>query len=230
MDELIRELASARVGILLLCFGFILILLGLIGQLRLWFTLGRPLRITASISGGVLLLSGIFLQAGADYLPGPAPVAIVTPAPTPTAGSTRTPVVSATSTPTAPSGCSSTDVITTTPVSESTVSIVATVQGTACEIPSTEELWVLIVPDGVTAYYPQPGPVVVTNDGKWSASATVGQNNDSGRGFVLVTALADQEGSAAIQAYFHQSGSDFKGLYPLPKGIQLMSQVHVIRT
>lgn len=127
------------------------------------------------------------------------------------------------------SSSASTIVTITTPTSESKVPILTTVQGAACHIPNGEDLWVLIVPDGVTAYYPQPGPVVVTSDGKWSASATIGRINDPVKGFVMIAALANQDGSTVIRAYFNQSGSDTKGLDPLPGGIQLISQVHVVR-
>ena len=85
------------------------------------------------------------------------------------------------------------------------------------------------MPTGVTAYYPQPGPVILSSGGDWSVSATIGRDTpaDVGRGYVLVTALADQEGNAALHAYIAQSNNN--GLQSLPKGIQLMSQVHVRR-
>jgi hypothetical protein len=120
-------------------------------------------------------------------------------------------------------------VVITYPTHGSPVSIKTIIQGTASSIPNTDELWVLIVPDGLTAYYPQePGPVEVRSDGKWSSNATVGQAQDSGRGFTVFAALVNQEGSPAIHAYV--SGSDVNGLDPLPRGVQLMQKVHVVRT
>jgi hypothetical protein len=106
-----------------------------------------------------------------------------------------------------------------------------TVQGTACHIPEGDELWVLVVPEGVTAYYPQMGPIVISNDGTWSASAYAGLDDpvDVGRGFILIAALANQQGGAAIRAYFSQSGAGYMGLEPLPQGVRLMAQVRVIR-
>src|SRR5437016_1557054 len=82
----------------------------------------------------------------------------------------------------------------------SAVQRLVTVQGASCHIPHGKELWLLVVPEGVTAYYPQAGPVVVSND-NWSASAYVGVDkpSDNGRGFLLIAALADQSGSAAIR-------------------------------
>jgi len=119
----------------------------------------------------------------------------------------------------------------TSPVSGTSVPRLVTVQGTACHIPNGRELWLLVVPEGVTVYYPQTGPVVISSDGNWSASAYVGLDDpiDIGRGFVLIAALADQQGSAAIRTYFAQSGPEFRGLEPLPQGVQLMAQVRVVR-
>lgn len=121
-----------------------------------------------------------------------------------------------------------TSVLITSPTDGSKVSILATVQGTAHNVPTGEELWILIVPNNVTGYYPQSGPVVVTGN-TWSSSARVGLPSDKGLGFTLIAALADQKGGAVIRAYFQQSGKNFKGLDPLPEGILLMSQVHVTR-
>lgn len=118
------------------------------------------------------------------------------------------------------------------PGAESKVPVVTIIQGTACNIPPGQELWILIVPDGVTGYYPQlPGPVLVTSEGKWSTSVHIGldQPGEIGKGFELNVALANQDGSTAIHAYFNQAGSNFKGLDPLPDGIQLLGQVHIIR-
>ena len=86
----------------------------------------------------------------------------------------------------------------TSPVTGTSVPRLVTVQGTACNIPRGRELCLLVLPEGVTAYYPQTGPVVISSDGMWSASAYVGMEGpaDIGRGFVLIAGLADQRGSA----------------------------------
>ena len=111
------------------------------------------------------------------------------------------------------------------------VSRLAIVQGTACHIPNGSEVWLFVVPEGVAGYYPQTGPIVISNDGSWSGSAYIGTDNpaDVGKGFMLIAALADQQGSAAIREYFAQSGPEFRGLEPLPLGVQLMGQVSVVR-
>jgi len=125
---------------------------------------------------------------------------------------------------------SSTKLSITSPTANSDVPRLVTVQGTSCHIPHGKELWLLVVPEGVTAYYPQTGPVVVSND-NWSASAYIGVDkpSDNGRGFLLIAALADQSGSAAIRGYFSQTQTDYRGLEPLPSGIEIMAQVRVVR-
>ncbi len=119
----------------------------------------------------------------------------------------------------------------TAPLNGSSVPRLVTVQGIACRIPKDQELWLLVVPDGTTSYYPQTSPSVVYSDGSWSTSAYVGLDDpvDAGRGFVLVMALADKQGSIAIRAYFTQATAGFQGIEPLPQGVKLMTQVRVVR-
>jgi hypothetical protein len=117
------------------------------------------------------------------------------------------------------------------PLPDSRVTRLITVQGTVCSIPRGKQLWVLLVPEGATAYYPQAGPVVMTGGGAWSASAYVGSDDadEVGKGFTVIAALADEQGDAALRAYFSQSGPEYHGLEPLPVGVQLISQVRVMR-
>jgi hypothetical protein len=123
-------------------------------------------------------------------------------------------------------------VLITSPANGSTVDLITLVQGTISNSPNGEELWVIVVPDGVNAYYPQPGPVVITGN-TWSASATVGDTsvNSQGRGFTLIIALADQSGSSAISAYLVQSKKTgtYPGMPTLPDGVFLQNQIHVKR-
>ncbi len=117
------------------------------------------------------------------------------------------------------------------PTEGTKVSRIVTVQGSSCHIAKNEELWLLVLPEGVTAYYPQAGPVNTISDGAWSASVYAGVDDpvDIGRGFLLVAAVTDHQGSAAIHSYFSQNGPDYSGLEPLPQGIKLLSQVRVVR-
>ncbi|MEW5939672.1 MAG: hypothetical protein AB1750_08430 [Chloroflexota bacterium] len=117
------------------------------------------------------------------------------------------------------------------PVEGASSARLITVQGSACHLENDEELWLLVVPEGVTAYYPQMGPIVISSDGTWSASAYLGLDDpiDSGKGFMLIVAIADQQGAAAIRTYFSQAEGDYRGLEPLPQGIKLAAQVRVVR-
>jgi hypothetical protein len=119
----------------------------------------------------------------------------------------------------------------TAPTSDTSVPRLTIVQGFACHIPKDKELWLLVLPDVVASYYPQPGPVEKLKNGVWSASAYIGSDNpnDIGMKFTLIAALADQQGSAAIRTYFDQSGPEYIGFEPLPQGIQIMAQVQVKR-
>lgn len=119
----------------------------------------------------------------------------------------------------------------TSPAADSAVPRLVTVQGTSCHIPNGTDLWLPVVPEGETGYYPQTGPIVVADGSAWSVSAYIGSNDpvDIGRGFVLIAALSDKQGSTAIRTYFAQPGPEFKSLEPLPQGIQLMAQVRVNR-
>lgn len=123
-----------------------------------------------------------------------------------------------------------TSVTITSPAEDSTASRLIIVQGTACHIPQDKELWLLVVPADVSAYYPQHGPVVVLRNGKWSANAYIGREGraDVGKGYLVCTALVDQEGRTAIQKYF-ESAPNFKPLQPPLKRIELISQVRVVR-
>lgn len=105
------------------------------------------------------------------------------------------------------------------------------VHGIACHLPEGKGLWLIVAAEGVAGYFPQTGPITVsTNDNEWTVSAQLGGLNtpDTGRTFVLYTALADQQGTVAIQGYF-ASAPDFKPLNPLPVGIQLLNQIQVVR-
>ncbi len=120
------------------------------------------------------------------------------------------------------------------PASGSSVPQWVTIQGAACHIPQKKELWLLVVAVDIKGYYPQTGgPIRVARDGTWSAGARIGSDDpkDSGKEHVVHTGLADPDGRAAIDAYFRRGKRNkWEPLDPLPRGIQLMSQVRVVRT
>ncbi|HZR43913.1 MAG TPA: hypothetical protein VFB12_27610 [Ktedonobacteraceae bacterium] len=106
-----------------------------------------------------------------------------------------------------------------------------TVEGTTCHIPDGKQLWLFVGSNAIPGYYPLTGPLAISSDGKWRTHALIGstQPNDSGASFLLVPVLADQEGGAAIQHFLTRSDVKSRYLYPLPRGIQILSKVLVIR-
>jgi hypothetical protein len=117
------------------------------------------------------------------------------------------------------------------PKTDASVPRLLPVQGTACNVPDGKQVWLLVLPEGTTACHPQTGPIMVSRDGNWTASAYVGLDGavDVGRGFILIAALADPSGSNAMRQYFDQADQQFNGFATLPPGIQLMDQVRVLR-
>jgi len=145
---------------------------------------------------------------------GQVPTATVAPAPTPSPTQTL----------------ASPSVFITSPTAGSKVSLTTIVRGAAFNIPKGEELWVLMVVDGVKGYYPQSGPIEVENDSTWGLDVTVGTDKDHGRKFEIYTVLVDKNGRSAIDKYFVQTPSaNYVGINTLPEGIKPMSRVDVIR-
>ena len=186
--------STTTVGVVLLILGALFLLVAIITAVTgstIIFTLNSGARRPTAILGGILMIIGLIFSlidpisafSNNNVSQKPIPTANVTPATTEPSKVTPTP--------------KPTSILITSPTDGSKVPILTIVQGTASGIPEGEDLWVLIVPDGVTAYYPQSGPIVVTSDGKWSSSARVGIASDTGLGFTLIAALADQEGRAA---------------------------------
>ena len=127
-----------------------------------------------------------------------------------------------------PSSClplAPTKVTITSPASESLVPPLVTFQGTVCHMSDDQQLWILVQPDNERAYYPKSGLPNVTSDDNWHASVPIGKDNPSneGRGFTVLVVIADQQASTILQECIT------RGCLTLPKGIQAISQVHVVR-
>jgi hypothetical protein len=133
-------------------------------------------------------------------------------------------------------------VMITSPKNNATVGSFITVHGTASNIPAGKELWLFVTEEGVSGYFPQlvgdaanPRPITIFSGGAWSIGVHIGQENDPaavGKTFTLIPALIDQNDSSAhqaIKAFFQQTG-EYHPIDPLPSGIQLLSQVQVVRT
>lgn len=178
------------------------------------FTLVVPLLF---VVGSSAFLGSLFLRPGGNPI---LSTRTLTPTPPPTPTPTPTP----TATPTPPK------VEITFPTEGSKVGISIIAQGTASNIPQGENLWLLVNVSGINGYYPQDGPITVLSDGTWNASVAIGGPNDAGRPFVLLAALADQEGEATLEQYIKLGhASHLFPAIPLPKGVQVISLVHVVR-
>lgn len=177
--------------------------------------------VNVALMGSIaLLLAAIISSCGGPTVnttPTPTPAPILSPSPTPTP--TPPPV----------------SVTITSPKDGSSVLVEITVEGTASGIPQGEQLWLLVESSGVTGYFPQNGgPVVVSADGTWTASATLGGPNDVGKPFVLYTALVDQnakQGTDAISLYLTVGAQthNYIPIDPRTVGIQTISHVTVVR-
>jgi len=139
---------------------------------------------------------------------------------------TLSPMLTSSPTPGPPS------VLITTPTGGSQVSILTTVQGTAHNIPKDEELWLFIVPQGSTGYFPQPGPIPISNE-QWSTDGHFGGESEVGLRFTLIPVLINQNDQVAhcvIAKYFHQPPPGPYQSIPRTGGMQLLSpEVTVIR-
>jgi hypothetical protein len=102
--------------------------------------------------------------------------------------------------------------------------------GTACSVSTGDELWLMVVPDGMTAYFPQQ-LVSVENDHHWTTSATIGRegHSDDGKGFKIVAVYVEPAARHFITEYFEQTvRGNYIGIEPV-SGIHEIANVHVIR-
>lgn len=103
---------------------------------------------------------------------------------------------------------SPTSVTITSPVPNDRVPNQILVQGNACHIPQGEELWLFVQPEGITGYFPQPGPIKVRDDGTWSTPAFIGQQEGTTsvrNKFTLIPALINQKDTEVLlQTYLEQ--------------------------
>jgi hypothetical protein len=194
-------------------FGALLVVFAIIGRIIVpkvrTFILTKWPRIGLGTFGIILIIISIVVPGG-----GLQHIGVVSPTPPPSTPPPPPPKVAITF-----------------PTEGSTVGISRIAQGTASNIPQGENLWLLVNVSGINGYYPQDGPIPVLSDGTWTASVSIGGPNDARRAFVLLAALADPQGEAILEQYIkmgHASGSFLT--IPLPKGVQVITQIHVTRT
>jgi len=76
------------------------------------------------------------------------------------------------------------------------------ITGSAKNVPPGRYLWLLVQPEGTTQYHPQPGPISVTADGSWGATAYLGDNvKDQGKKFMVIVVMGDSRANSQFQSY-----------------------------
>jgi hypothetical protein len=216
----------------LMVLGLLFVFIAILGGATSRFVMIPPLlkwqKIAFGSLGSAIFLLGLILAVVPvpPVSPSPAP----TPAPTPASSLANTPTPTPTPTLT-PTPTPSPSIIITYPTGGSKVPRQVLVQGIALNIPSDKDLWVFVEVGG--GYFPQgnaqdPHPIKIsTINGEWNVIAYIDLPAQVGEKFILVTALADQKGSAAIRANLAL------GTYPpldSMDGIDIGPQITVVRT
>ncbi len=123
-----------------------------------------------------------------------------------------------------------TSVTITSPAEGSVVGQATVVEGESCHVPARGGLWLLVLPEGTTAYYPF-SPTLSRRSGHWSVSAYLGQPEEAGRAFTLLAAVTSPPADQAFDEYLARAAAegDFPGIQPLPEGAVVYHQIDVIR-
>src|SRR6266536_2472251 len=84
------------------------------------------------------------------------------------------------------------------------VTSVITVEGTSANILAGQTIWIVVAPAGASYLYPQTGPAVVQDNGRWlSTNVRLG----GGRDFDILAVLADKQGASEFQHYLTAGGN-----------------------
>jgi len=127
----------------------------------------------------------------------------------------------------------------TSPLDNSSVGFTVPVSGTWKNIPSDQQLWLVIWPKNVHRAYPQEGPIklLFTNgdrpSGTWSGTVYLGeQNAGTNETYLIITVLANSEANSTFSNYLDQGAvtGNYPGLSNLPSGAKGFDQVNVTRT
>ncbi len=116
----------------------------------------------------------------------------------------------------------------TSPITGKAVSDTTIVEGRVCGS-IDREIWLFIKPAGITEYYPQPPGKIQPFGGRWSASAGIGIDGDSGREFSIVIALVDQSAAENLRKYINDIPQKGEIGLSLPPGVERQDEVVVVR-
>ena len=118
------------------------------------------------------------------------------------------------------------------PVDGSTVPWEVSIEGTSSGVPDNSSIWGCVLPPNMR-YYPQPAPATKSLDGRWHATAFVGQEPaaDVGKLFVIIALVSDGEANEELLEYVRVSESTGRwlGIPSLPTGAYLCHEVKVVR-
>lgn len=127
-----------------------------------------------------------------------------------------------------------TEVKITDPSDGSTVGQNIYVSGTSKEIPSGQNLSVMVYPLNVNLYYPQSAPIYIEPNGNWTTPVGVGSDGDRpGSRFKIFVILADENAQKEINGYLSDcaicNGPVCCPGMQLPDGANVSANITVIR-
>ena len=91
------------------------------------------------------------------------------------------------------------------PVSNDTIEQTVRVEGLFKNIPKNEKIWIFIKPLEINRYYPQNAFAEIDAKGNWSSVVYLGQENDNGEKFEIITTLVDDQAIRQINAYLKEA-------------------------
>jgi len=105
------------------------------------------------------------------------------------------------------------------------------VEGLSLEIPRDDKLWPVLYLNRVNRHYPQNGPLVIDETGKWESTFFIGQPKEIGRSFVIELVQANPQAHSEFISYQTEAGwrRSWPGLPELPAGSTVCDRMTVIR-
>ncbi len=91
------------------------------------------------------------------------------------------------------------------PISNDTIEQTIRAEGAFKKIPANEKIWIFVKPLEINRYYPQNSFAEIDAKGNWSSVVYLGQENDRGKKFEIITALVDVQAINQINAYLKEA-------------------------
>jgi hypothetical protein len=121
------------------------------------------------------------------------------------------------------------------PVDASSVSQNEAVSGVSKNIPTGQQIWVIVYAHEANQFYPISS-IDTQPNGNWSSIITIGEANDSGYSFDIIVALANQDAQNQINAYKiyaknnYSTNDSYPGMSELPSGLVTYDRITVTRS